>query len=78
VDPCLWNANPLALTLAAGQNAIGIAVKLAQASTLTVQVKDAQNLLKQLTRGGRRPDLSVDVWGVAGLYYSAHAASITR
>jgi hypothetical protein len=49
-------------------------VKLTAASVLNVQVQDAQKALSQMTRDGRRPDLTLGVWGPGGLYYPAHAS----
>jgi hypothetical protein len=74
LDPCLWNGIPAAVTVSYGQALSGISVKLAAASVLTVQVQDAQKVLSQLTRDGRRPELSLGVWGPKGLFYPAHAS----
>jgi hypothetical protein len=75
LDPCQWSGSPAAVTLAAGQVATGIKIALTPASVLNVQVKDAQKALSQLTKDGRRPDLSIGVWGPRGLYYPARAMS---
>lgn len=74
LDPCQWNGSPTTVTLASGQNAAGISLKLTTASVLNIQVQDAQEVLSQMTRDGRRPDLSLGVWGPRGLYYPAHAS----
>ncbi|MCL5743758.1 MAG: carboxypeptidase-like regulatory domain-containing protein [Acidobacteria bacterium] len=74
LDPCQWNGTPAGVTLAPVQAATGIKIALTPASVLNVQVKDAQKAMSQLTKDGRRPDLSVGVWGPRGLYYPAHAA----
>jgi hypothetical protein len=73
LDPCQWNGSPTAVTLASGQNATGISLRLIAASVLNIQVQDAQDVLSQLTKDGRRPDLTLGVWGPKGLYYPAHA-----
>ena len=62
------------VTLTSGETASGISVKLTAASVLNVQVQDAQKALSQMTRDGRRPDLTLGVWGPGGLYYPAHAS----
>jgi hypothetical protein len=41
---------------------------------LNIQVQDAQKVLSQLTKDGRRPDLTLGVWGPKGQYYPAHAS----
>jgi hypothetical protein len=74
LDPCLWNGSPTTVTLAYGQNARGISLKLTAASVLNIQVQDAQNALGQLTKDGRHPDLTLGVWGPKGLYYPARAS----
>jgi hypothetical protein len=74
LDPCLWSGTPATVTLTSGQVASGISVKLTAASVLNVQVQDAQNALSQMTSDGRRPDLTLGVWGPGGLYYPAHAS----
>ena len=71
LDPCAWNAKPTAVSLLPGQNAAGISLKLTAASMLTIQVKDAQKVMSQLTKDGRRPELSIGVWGPGGLFYPA-------
>ena len=40
---------------------------------LNIQVQDAQKILSQKTKDGRRPELSLGVWGPKGLYYPASA-----
>ena len=72
LDPCMWSTSPMTVTLISGQTASGISLKLTASSVLTVQVNDAQKALSQLTKDGRRPDLSVGVQGPKGLYYPAH------
>jgi hypothetical protein len=74
LDPCQWNSGPTTVTLASGQNAAGISLNLTAASVLNVEVQDAQNVLSQMTKDGRRPDLTLGVWGPKGLYYPAHAS----
>ena len=75
LDPCQWNGTPTGVTLVSGQSATGITIALAPASVLNVAIKDAQKALSQLTKDGRRPDLSIGVWGPRGLYYPARAVS---
>ncbi len=75
LDPCQWNGSPAGVVLGAGQAAAGVKIALTPASLLNIQVRDAQKVLGQLTKDGRRPDLSVGVWGPRGLYYPAHAVS---
>jgi len=75
LNPCEWNGSPAGITLASGQEATGIKIALPPASVLNVQVKDAQKAVGQFTNNGRRPDLSVGVWGPRGLYYPARAVS---
>ena len=74
LDPCRWNGSPTTITLVSGQTASGIAVRLTAASVMRIQVQDAQKVLSQKTRDGRRPELPVGVWGPKGLYHPAHAA----
>jgi hypothetical protein len=76
LDPCQWNGSPTTVNVAAGQSATGITVKLTAASVLNIQVQDAQNVLGQPTKDGRRPDLTVGVWGPKGMYYAAHGPSV--
>jgi hypothetical protein len=73
LDPCQWNGSPMTVTLTSGQAAAGISLSLAGASVLNIQIQDAQKVLSQRTRDGRRPELSVGVWGPSGLYYPARA-----
>jgi hypothetical protein len=75
LDPCQWNGAPVGVTLSSGQTATGLKIALAPASVLNVQVKDSQKAMSQLTKDGRRPDLSVGVWGPRGLYYPARAVN---
>jgi hypothetical protein len=75
LNPCHWNGSPVGVRLASAQAATGIRMALTPASVLNVQVKDAQKALSQLTKDGRRPDLSVGVWGPGGLYYPARPVS---
>jgi hypothetical protein len=75
LDPCDWNGSPTMVTLAAGQTVLGASVRLTPASVLIIQVQDAQKILSQRTRDGRRPDLTIGVWGPNGMYYPARAAS---
>lgn len=74
LDPCQWSDSPATVTLAAGQATTGISMKLTAASVLNVQIQDAQQVLSQLTKDGRRPDLAVGVWGPKGIYYPAHTS----
>jgi hypothetical protein len=75
LNPCEWNGSPAGVTLLSGQAASGIKIALTPASMLNVQVKDAQKALGQLTKDGRRPDLSIGVWGPSGMYHPARAVS---
>ena len=74
LDPCQWNGNPTTVTLASGQAAAGVTLRLTAASVLTIQVQDAQKVLSQKSKDGRRPELTLGVWGPKGLYYPAHAS----
>jgi len=74
LDPCQFNGSPTTVTLTSGQTASGIAVTLTAASILTIQVQDPQQALSQTTKDGRRPDLTLGVWGPKGLYYPAHVS----
>ena len=76
LDPCEWNGSPMAVTLVSGQAASGISIKLTPASTLSVRVQDAQKTLNQLTKDGRRADLTVGVWGPKGIYYPARVSPV--
>jgi hypothetical protein len=71
LDPCQWSASPITLTLTAGQAASGTSLRLTPASLLTVQLQDPLKAMNQKTKDGRRPDVSVGVWGPKGLYYPA-------
>lgn len=75
LNPCEWNGSPAGVTLGSGQAATGIKIALTLASVLHVQVKDAQKALSQLTKDGRRPDMSIGVWGPGGMYHPARAVS---
>jgi hypothetical protein len=72
LDPCQWNGSPTSVTLTSGQAATGVALKLTAASVLSIEVLDPQKVLSQLTKDGRRPDLTIGVWGPKGLHYPAH------
>ncbi|MEK7404182.1 MAG: carboxypeptidase-like regulatory domain-containing protein [Acidobacteriota bacterium] len=74
LDPCQWNGSPTTVTLLSGQAAPGVFLRLTAASVLNIQVQDAQKVLSQKTKDGRRPDLTLGVWGPNGLYYPAHAS----
>ena len=74
LDPCQWNAASATLTLASGQNLTGLSLKLTAASILNIQVQDAQKVLAQATRDGRRPNLTLGVWGPGGQFYPVHLA----
>jgi hypothetical protein len=74
LDPCQWNGAPATVTLVSGQTAAGVSLRITAASVVTIQVQDAQKVLSQKTRDGRRPDLTLGVWGPNGLYYPAHAS----
>ncbi len=74
IDPCMWNSVPTSVTLTAGQAATSISLKLTAASILSIQVQDPQKALNQKTKDGRRPDLTLGVWGPKGLYYPAHGS----
>jgi len=74
LDPCQWNGSPSTVTLASGQAATGVSIKLVGASVLSIHVQDAQQILSQQTGDGRRPDVTIGVWGPKGLYYPARAS----
>ena len=74
LDPCLWSDTPTTVTLVSGQAAAGVSLRLTAASVLNIQVQDAQQVLSQKTQDGRRPELTLGVWGPKGLYYPAHAS----
>src|SRR5205085_6395377 len=74
LDPCQWSGSPTAVTLVAGQGASGISLRITAASVLNIQVQDAQKILSQKTKDGRRPELTLGGWGPNGLYYPAHAS----
>ncbi len=74
LNPCQWSNTPSGVTLSSGQTAAGIKIALTPASVVNIQVRDAQKVLGQVTKEGRRPDLSLGVWGPRGLYYPAHLA----
>ncbi len=74
LDPCQWNGNPTTVALVAGQSATGVVLRVAGASILTIQVQDAQKSLSQKTKDGRRPELTLGVWGPKGLYYPTHVS----
>jgi hypothetical protein len=75
LNPCEWNGSPAGVTVVSGRAATGIKIALTPASVLNVQVRDAQKALSQSTKDGRRPDLSIGVWGPRGMYYPARAVS---
>jgi hypothetical protein len=76
LNPCEWNGAPAGVTVASGQASTGIKIALAPASVLRVDVKDAQKALHQLTKDGRRPDLSIGVWGPDGQYHPARSQRV--
>jgi hypothetical protein len=71
LDPCQWDNKPLTVTVVSGQNATGVTLKLTAASVLNIQIIDSQKVMSQTTKDGRRPELSLGVWGPKGLYYPA-------
>ena len=73
LDPCRWDGSPVTVSVVAGQAATSGAIRLRTASLLTIKIQDAFNVLSQRTRDGRRPELTVGVWGPRGLYYPARA-----
>jgi hypothetical protein len=62
------------VTLVSGQVATAISLRLTGASVLSIQVQDTQKVMSQKTKDGRRPELTVGVWGPRCLYYPAHAS----
>lgn len=74
LDPCQWNGRPATVTVAPGREVSVAPVKLAPASVVQIEVRDAQNLMNGKTKDGRVPNLSAGVWGPAGLYYPARLA----
>ena len=72
LDPCLWNATATTFTLSSGQTLTGISLRLTAASVLNIQVQDPQMLLNNTTHDGRRPNLTLGVWGSGGLFHPAH------
>ncbi len=40
-------------------------------------MQDAQKVLSEKTKDGRRPDLTIGVWGPNGLYYPAHGLGVS-
>jgi hypothetical protein len=75
LDPCQWNGASAAVTLVSGQTAAGLSLRVTAASVVIIQVQDALRALSQKTQDGRRPDLTVGVWGPKGLYYPARIAA---
>jgi hypothetical protein len=71
LDPCDWDAKPAVVTVTAGRSVMAGELRLTEAALVEVEVEDAQNLLRQTVRDGRRPELSVGVWGPRGLYFPA-------
>lgn len=76
LDPCEWDGSPTAVTLVSGQAATGISIPLIAASILSIRVQDVQKALSQVTKDGRRPELTVGVWGPKGLYYPARVSGV--
>ncbi|MGJ5814495.1 carboxypeptidase-like regulatory domain-containing protein [Paludibaculum fermentans] len=72
LDTCQWTDLNTSIVLAPGETSTGILVKLAAASILAIEVRDAQKLTSQITKDGRRPELSLGVWGPKGLYHPAY------
>lgn len=66
-----WGGAPGEVTVSEGQKAAGAIVKVAAAAMVRVLVRDEGKLLEQKDAAGRRPELSVGVWGPQGLYYPA-------
>lgn len=73
LDPCQWSGSAAQVTLVPGQAAMGVTLRLEAAALVRIQVEDVARALSGLTRDGRRPELSVGVWGPNGLYYPARA-----
>ena len=76
LNPCEWDGSPTTASLVSGQVATGVSIKLTPASILSVRVQDTQKALKQLTKDGRRAELTVGVWGPKGIYYPAQVSSV--
>jgi hypothetical protein len=62
------------VAVASGQYVTAVALKLAPASVLSIQVRDVQGVLALMTKDGRRPDLTLGVWGPKGLFHPAYAS----
>jgi hypothetical protein len=77
LNPCEWDGVAYGITLSSTQVSAGIKIELTPASVLSVQVKDATKALAQLTKEGRRADLTIGVWGPKGLYRPARAVNAT-
>jgi hypothetical protein len=75
LDPCQWNGSPTTIVLDAGQTAAGVSFALTAGSVLDIQVRDEQKVFSQLTKDGRRPELSLGVWGPDGLYHPARLSA---
>lgn len=76
LDPCQWNGSPVSVTLTSGNNARGILVNLTAAAVVHIQIQDTQRELNRTTADGRRPELTLGVWGPKGLFYPARAVSV--
>ena len=66
LDPCQWNGSPTTITLVSGQAAAEVSLRLTPASVLTIQVKDAQKILSQLTKDGRRLEVKIPAGAKTG------------
>jgi hypothetical protein len=76
LDPCQWNGSPVSVTLTSGNIASGILVNLTAAAVVHIQIQDTQRELNRTTADGRRPGLTLGVWGPKGLFYPARAVSV--
>lgn len=71
LNPCEWAGAAAGVTVTSAMEARGIAIALSPAVVLNVQVRDPQKDLAKLTKEGRRPELSIGVWGPNGHYHPA-------
>ena len=71
LDSCHWRGQSAAVTVAKDAITSGVAVKVAVASVVNIEVRDPQKLFGQAIAGGRKPGLNVGVWSANGLFYPA-------
>jgi len=75
LDPCEWGATAPTVTLAAGQNATGFALKMKTGSVLVVMIADPSAISAQKNSAGFTPHLLVGVRSPQKRFYLGHVTA---